>query len=45
MNFTWQLSTTNNAVVDGQVVKFIIFIDGAKHLNFVDDGRNKYKLK
>ena len=38
MNFT-------TLVVDGRVVKFIIFFDGVKHLNFVDDGRNKYLAK
>ena len=30
---------------DGNVVKFILIIDGAKYLNFVDDGFSKHWLK
>ena len=34
-----------DAVVVDLAVKFIVYYRWHKHLNFVDDGRNKYWLK
>ena len=40
-----QFYVVSDAFVVGHVGKLIINVSGVKHLNFVDDGRNKYWLK